>query len=442
MSAVKFVLLLPTILLILIVSIYLSIKLKWLQIFRFPYAISLIRNKKKENKLSSITALFIILGGNLGVGNISGTAVALKAGEPGSILWMAIIVIITSIIKYVTCYLSIKNIKKKNKKFIGGPITYMADAFNSRGATIIFLIIMVIVSITVGNLVQINSLSIPLNMIDVPVIIGGIVMSIIFFVVAALSLKKVKIFISTMIPIMTISYLILCSIILLKYSENILPSLKLIIGSFITTDGFNFGLSLGSITEILTIVQVGTLRGIFATDIGLGLEGIVYSSISFKRNNKFVIEQSLITILSPFIVVFVVFITTMVLLVTDSWITDLESTNMCIFAFRKGINWHYIDYVIMIMMFCFAFTTIFTWFFCSKQTIRYISMDDRYTKIWIIVFTMTIPFGAIGKIQLLWDIADISIAVLLFINIFAILKLTYRNSEIFTISSKYLKLGN
>jgi len=70
---------------------------------------------------------------------------------------------------------------------------------------------------------------------------------------------------------------------------------------------------------MLTIIQVGTLRGVFATDIGLGLEGIVHSSIAPKRNNnKFIIEQSLITTISPFIVASIVFITTMVLLVTDS----------------------------------------------------------------------------------------------------------------------------
>ncbi len=112
-------------------------------------------------------------------------------------------------------------------------MAYMVDAFNSRKATVVFLVIMIMVSIIVGNLVQVNSLSIPLDMINVPVVTGGIIMTIIFFVVAALSLKKIKIFISAMIPIMTISYLTLCGIILFKFSENILPSLKLITSSFL-----------------------------------------------------------------------------------------------------------------------------------------------------------------------------------------------------------------
>ncbi|WCR54323.1 MAG: Amino-acid carrier protein AlsT [Wolbachia endosymbiont of Ctenocephalides orientis wCori] len=192
MDIVKFVLLLPTVLLMLIAGVYLSIKLKWLQIFRLPYAFSLFGVKRGENKFSSLAALFTVLGGNLGVGNISGTAIALKTGGPGFILWMIIIIAITSVIKYVTCYLSIKHRKEKNKRFIGGPITYMAGAFNSKKATTLFLIIMVISSITVGNLVQVNSLSIPLSMINIPVIAGGIVMAVIFFIVAALSLKKLK----------------------------------------------------------------------------------------------------------------------------------------------------------------------------------------------------------------------------------------------------------
>lgn len=441
MDIVKLVLLLPTVLLMLLTGVYLSFKLRWLQIFRLPYALSLIGAKREENKFSSIAALFTILGGNLGVGNISGTAIALKAGGPGFILWMMIIIVITSVIKYVTCYLSIKNRKEKNKRFIGGPITYMADAFNSEKAAIVFLVIMMIASVTVGSLVQVNSLSIPLDMIGVPVIVGGITMAAIFFIITALSLKKIKIVISAMIPIMTISYLALCGTVLFTFSENILPSIQLIGSNFFTISSFKSGLSLSLILEVLTIIQVGTLRGIFATDIGLGLEGIVHSSIIPKKNNnKFIIEQSLITIISPFIVALIAFVTTMVLLVTDSWTTDLESTNMCIFAFKKAINWPYISYLIMAIMFCFAFTTIFTWFFCSKQTIRYLSMNDKYTKIWIVIFTMIIPLGSIGKIQLLWDVADISIAALLFINILAILKLTSKNQEVFATSSRYLKL--
>lgn len=441
MDIIKFVLLLPAVLLVLGAGVYLSVRLKWLQVFRLPYALSLLRGKKGENKFSSMAALFTILGGNLGVGNISGTAIALKTGGPGFILWMIIIVVITSVIKYVTCYFSIKKRKEVNKRLIGGPIACVTDAFNSKKVTIIFLFIMIMASVTVGNLVQVNSLSIPLGMIDVPIIVGGIVMAAIFFIVTVLSLRKIKIIISALIPIMTISYLTLCGIILFKYSENIASSIQLIVSNFFTTNSFKSGLSLGLLFEVFYIVQVGTLRGIFATDIGLGLEGIVHSAIVPKKNNtKFIIEQSLITIISPFIVALIAFITTMVLLVTDSWLTNLESTNMCIFAFKKALSSSYISYIIMAIMFCFAFTTIFTWFFCAKQTIRYVSTNNMYIKIWMIVFTMIIPFGSIGKIHLLWDIADISIAALLCINMFTILRLASKDQEVFTMSNRYLKL--
>jgi alanine or glycine:cation symporter, AGCS family len=438
MDLVKFILLLPTVLLILVTGIYLSIKLKWLQIFRLPYAIALLRSKKSGDNLSSIAALFTILGGNLGVGNISGTAIALKSGGPSFILWMVLIIVITSVIKYVTCYLSIKGRTKGNT---GGPITYMADAFNSQKATIIFLFIMITASITVGNLVQVNSLSIPLNMLGVHVIIGGITMSIVFFIIAALSLDKIKIFISALIPIMTVSYIVLCGITLFKFSENILPSIQLIIGDFFSIESFRLGLSFGLVLKVLSVIQVGALRGIFATDIGLGLEGMVHSAITTKENNaKFLIEQSLITIISPCIVALVAFVTTMVLLVTDSWATDLESTNMCMHAFQKSIDSAYVSYLIMAIMFSFAFTTIFTWFFCAKQTIHYVCNNSVYIKIWTIIFTIIIPFGSISKIGLLWDMADISIAALLFMNILAILRLLPKNQEIFSTSSRYLKL--
>lgn len=65
-------------------------------------------------------------------------------------------------------------------------------------------------------------------------------------------------------------------------------------------------------------------------------------------------------IISPFVVALIEFITTMVLLVTDSWVTDLKSTNMSIFTFKEAKNWPCIDYLITAMMFYFAFTIVFS----------------------------------------------------------------------------------
>ncbi|GHM58979.1 MAG: Na+/alanine symporter [Candidatus Mesenet longicola] len=428
----KVILFLPAILLLLTTSIYLSIKLKWVQILKLPFAISLLgKSSNGSSRLSSIAALFIVFGGNLGVGNISGTAVALKTGGPGFVLWMIIIITITSIIKYVTCYFSLEKRIKYNGKYIGGPITYVGDALGSSKVTILFLIAMILASITVGNLVQVNSLSIPLSLVNVPTVVGGLVMMIAFLFSITVGARKITILMSTVVPLMTVSYFFLAVVVLYKFSYNILPSIKLIFSNFLAIESLKSGLIGSFILETFSIIQVGTLRGIFATDIGLGLEGTIHSSV--KNNGdfqQFKVEQSLIAIISPLLVAIVVFITTLALLVTDAWMADAESTNMCILAFKAAINSNYTNYIIIAIMFCFSFTTIINWFLCSKSTISYVFAGNKNClKVWGVIFALVIPIGSICRAQALWDAADIAIAFMIIINTAAILMMFLKYKE-------------
>ncbi|KJV69036.1 alanine symporter family protein [Candidatus Neoehrlichia lotoris str. RAC413] len=353
---------------------------------------------------------------------------------------MIIVIVITSIIKYVTCYLSISTkVQQKGKNF-GGPSVYLQHAFKSQKTPIVFAIIMIICSITVGNLVQVNSLSIPMHLIKKPPISIGFLMAGVFLTLLTLQLKNITNIISSVVPIMTLSYLLLSAIVLYKFSYNIIPSIKLIFENFLSFNSLKFGTISAFIAETFHIIQVGTFRSIFATDIGLGLEGTVHSSVDNNNQDKiFNVEQSLLALISPFVVVIVTFITTMLLLVTNVWHnTDLESTNMCIEAFKTALHSHYINYILTAIMFCFSATTMFTWFFCAKNTILYTFKNNQSIKLWTIFFIAIIPIGSICKIQFLWDIADLAISLIIIMNTIGILILIYKYKDIFT-SINYLR---
>ena len=82
---------LPLIILILAVGIFLTIRLRGLQITKLPLAIRhIIANEKdgKEGEVSSFGALCTALSATIGTGNIVGVATALVAGGPGALFWM------------------------------------------------------------------------------------------------------------------------------------------------------------------------------------------------------------------------------------------------------------------------------------------------------------------------------------------------------------------
>ena len=81
----------PLIVLILAVGIFLTIRLRGLQITKLPLAIKhMVANEKngEHGEVSSFGALCTALSATIGTGNIVGVATALVAGGPGALFWM------------------------------------------------------------------------------------------------------------------------------------------------------------------------------------------------------------------------------------------------------------------------------------------------------------------------------------------------------------------
>ena len=81
----------PLIVLILAVGVFLTIRVKGLQIRLLPRAIKeLFVNEKSgdSGEVSSFAALCTALSATIGTGNIVGVATALVAGGPGALFWM------------------------------------------------------------------------------------------------------------------------------------------------------------------------------------------------------------------------------------------------------------------------------------------------------------------------------------------------------------------
>ena len=77
-------------------GIYLTIRLKFIQIREFVYSVkhtlSGFSRKSKDNntdgKITSFQSLATSIAGQVGTGNLTGTATALMAGGPGAIFWL------------------------------------------------------------------------------------------------------------------------------------------------------------------------------------------------------------------------------------------------------------------------------------------------------------------------------------------------------------------
>ena len=116
--------------LIFIMGLYFTIKLKFIQ-FDFPKMFKSILKKDTGTKgISSFKTLMLALAGRIGVGSISGVALAIYIGGSGTLFWIWFISILSATLSYAETYLGIKYKEKDNDQYKGGPAYYLKKGLN------------------------------------------------------------------------------------------------------------------------------------------------------------------------------------------------------------------------------------------------------------------------------------------------------------------------
>jgi len=80
-------------------------------------------DEEDEGRISHFQALTSAIAATVGMGNISGVAIAIVTGGPGAIFWMWITALIGMATKFYTCTLAVMyRDKDENGKTISGPM--------------------------------------------------------------------------------------------------------------------------------------------------------------------------------------------------------------------------------------------------------------------------------------------------------------------------------
>ena len=116
-----------------LVSIYMTIYLKWPQFKAFKNI------KKCKNKKSKQT-FYLTLATNLGVGNLVGVSAAIKLGGPGVIFWMALFAFFTSSLSFLENYYAVKSQTTiDNQQFAGTSYT-ISKYFKSKHSKVLSIV--------------------------------------------------------------------------------------------------------------------------------------------------------------------------------------------------------------------------------------------------------------------------------------------------------------
>jgi len=420
-SALSLFVLIP---LVALVGIFFTIKFRFVQCTHALKAWKFFLKDRdtSDNRSSSFSAVAAVLGGNLGTGNISGIAVALTMGGPGSIFWMWVMATFGSILKFVGCALGVLYRKKGDSgQFVGGPMYYLAKGLGMKRAGKFYCVLAILGALTVGNMVQMNSLALPFTQAGVPPLLTGIGMCLLVAAVILGGFQRFSTVSSLLVPFMAVGYVLACAIILLLNLDKIIPALELIMHA-----AFNPTAVVGGIAgyTVLEGLRTGFDRGLFATDTGVGIDAIIHASVDSKTSlSQTALTQGLISTVSPLVVMLVCTLTGLVLIITDSWlIHGLESTNLCIEGFKRGFGFEYAGHIITVTLFFFAFTTILTWSYCADKAVEYL-FGSKMIRRFQYLFVACVPLGALFHVKFVWTLADVFMNLMLVLNVIALIGL-------------------
>ena len=291
---------------------------------------------------------------------------------------------------------------------------YLSKGLGLKKIAALFALFALLASFTVGNLVQVNSMTLPLAKMGIPLIVitFGVLVSVSMVLLGGLNrLAKV---VGTLVPLMTCIYLAASIVILIIFKAKIGSALSLIFQSAFSlktaaSGALGFGISRAIIS--------GFERGIFATDAGCGIAPILQSGAKSKDP----VMEGVIGMIAPFIVMVICTVTALVLIVTGAWPFSGEvSTNMCTWAFQTGLNHALGKHIVILCLVLFAFTTIITWAYCGEKACEYL-FSNKAIKRFKYLYIAILPLGAFCPTRLVWLLADISIGMMLVTNLIGVI---------------------
>ncbi len=390
------------------------------------------RESEQEGDISPYQALMTSLSATIGTGNIAGVATAIALGGPGAIFWMWITALFGMATKYAEAVLAVKYREiDEEGRHVGGPMYYIKNGLGGRWywLAVIFALLGAIAAFGIGNMVQANSVADAIEtLFQIPVWQTGVVMTVLTAAVILGGLSRIASVAAKLVPTMAIAYIVSALFVIVTHYDRVPDALLLIINSAFTETA-----AVGGFTgaAVWAAIRFGVARGVFSNEAGLGSAPIAHAAARTKNP----VQQGMIAMLGTFIdTLMVCTMTALVIMLTGVWSSGETGAALSTLAFNTAIpGWG--GYIVVFGLVVFAFTTILGWSYYGERCAEFlfgVKVVWPYRVLWL----CAIPVGAMGKLGLIWTLADVMNGLMAVPNLIA---LSLLSPVIFKVTRQYLK---
>ncbi len=410
-------------------GLYLTFRLRFVQIRKFPEGFKLVfgkllkRDKDSAGGMTSFQALSTAIAAQVGTGNLAGAANAIAIGGPGAIFWMWV----SSLLGMATIYAEATLAQKyrqvaKDGTVTGGSVYYIRQAYKGVFGKILaaaFAIFIILALGFMGNMVQSNSIAGAFSIaFGTPSWLMGLLLAIGTFFVVIGGIKRIASFAELVVPIMALFYIVGSLVVLFVNIAHIPAAISSIFVGAFSPQSVAGGV-VGATIKLA--IQKGLQRGLFSNEAGMGSTPHAHA----VANVKHPCQQGAVAVIGVFIDTFVVLnLTALVILSTGVLTPDgsLQGIDLTQAGFSSVFG-HFGNIFIAICMLFFAFSTIVGWFFFGQANVQYL-FGQKAVKIYAVLVCIFVFVGSVLNIDIVWTLSDLFNGFMVIPNLLGLLALS------------------
>jgi AGCS family alanine or glycine:cation symporter len=391
----------------------------------FGRAIRSLRRKEDDapGQISSFEALASAIASTVGMGNISGVAVALTMGGPGTIFWMWVSAVVGMATKFFEGTLTIMFKGKDSAGEVqGGPMYMITEGLGPswKPLAVFFSIFGLIGTLC---LMQANQLTEAITtVITTPMGIEnsnllrfsiGTGMTLIVAVVVLGGIKRISRVASRLVPAMVALYFLLVGYILITHISFV-PD----VFASIFREAFQFKAGLGGLAG--SAIVIGARRAAFVNEAGVGTASMMHGA----SKNTEPVREGLIAMIGPSIDSgLVCTLTALAILVNGNYeVSQLQGIQMAMNSFQlsiPGVG----HYLLLGMAVIFAFSTMFSYSYYGVKCTNYL-FGAKYAHLYNYFFLAMLIVGAMISLDVVVGVIDSAYALMAIPTMFTLILLS------------------
>ena len=416
-------------------GIFFTFRMKFINLRAFGHSFSLIRGKYDKpgssGEVSHFQALTTALSATVGLGNITGVAIAIAVGGPGATFWMIVAGFFGMSLKFTECTLGMKYRHiDENGKVSGGPMYYLNMALKRKnlGAlgkilAVFSAIMMVLASFGGSNMLQSNQSFVQFSTIFPGMqsygFWFGLILSALIGIVVIGGIRSIARVTSKLVPFMSFLYIGAALVIIFMNFARIDDVFVLIVRSAFDPIAIKGG--------IIGVIITGFQRGAFSNEAGVGSAAVAHAAARTDEP----VKEGIVAMLEPFIdTILICTMTSLVIIFTGfhEATATLEGTELTSAAFESVFPWF--PYLLVLAILCFAFSTMISWSYYGLNGFKFLFGDFIFrlsgkrniaAYIYYSIFLFFTVVGASSTLDNVIAFSDMMVLTLAFPNITGLL---------------------